>query len=91
MDLVFNNAQQFNVEDSAIYKESVRLQNLAHMKKDEFVSASSQVMCFAREGGMGVGERLLGIIHARCDAQINVQNGRSQSATFLSIIYILMF
>ena len=46
MDLVFNNAQQFNVEDSAIYKESVRLQNLAHMKKEEFMNTFSQVMSF---------------------------------------------
>ncbi|CAH8475965.1 unnamed protein product [Schistosoma turkestanicum] len=35
LDIVFNNAQQYNVEQSAIHQDSIRLQQIAHKKCEE--------------------------------------------------------
>ena len=42
-ELVFSNAQQYNIEDSKIYRDSVKLQKAMRAKKDELLLQLQQV------------------------------------------------
>lgn len=44
-DLVFNNAQQYNIEESKIHRDAVKLQKFMRIKKEEFQRLQGQVSC----------------------------------------------